>query len=286
MRLAMQGLDVDRNTSTNIEIASDIIITYITFRMKNLDKTAEELQQSEIMIKIKECVLSDPVIFIRALLLDGYLLMTKEQLENAKIDVDDGNEIWVLPARLQLFWQPVLKVLLDADALPEMLYQIITELNTSRITHCNGRQLVGWADRMLSTFFKTDFLSQEDWKRIMKAMLLVPEEFKQEHFNSVIDKMEALSDKKRSHLRRLVSLHPKKRRRTSEMSEFSRKWEIKTLADLHKLACSTVDSKTKADLVTGEDNWISSEPSEWRGVPLGLTPEQSAESLYLILEER
>lgn len=38
------------------------------------------------------------------------------------------------------------------------------------------------------------------------------------------------------------------------------------------------------DPVTGEDNWIRCDPSVWKGIPLGLTPEQTAESLCLILD--
>lgn len=36
--------------------------------------------------------------------------------------------------------------------------------------------------------------------------------------------------------------------------------------------------------VGGTGRWRSCDSAEWKGIPLGLTPEQSTESLYLVVE--
>jgi hypothetical protein len=40
------------------------------------------------------------------------------------------------------------------------------------------------------------------------------------------------------------------------------------------------------DPTTGDENWLQTEGAYWAGVPLGLTPDQTAESLCLIVDEQ
>lgn len=38
------------------------------------------------------------------------------------------------------------------------------------------------------------------------------------------------------------------------------------------------------DAPSNTNRWSTCDPSEWKGIPLGLTPEQSTESLYLVID--
>uniref|UniRef100_A0A0N5AH38 Las1-like family protein n=1 Tax=Syphacia muris TaxID=451379 RepID=A0A0N5AH38_9BILA len=280
------GAVAGTGTVTSSEKAVTLIARYIDFRMKNRKKLVsdDEIYNEDVIRDMHEFISYDSSNFVQAFLFDGHLIMTDEQMEVAGFTVDDGYEIWLIPLDLQLFWEPVLRLLSQLGALPELLYQLVSTLMDHQLRKSKKRQIIAWSDYMLAAFSKIDSISESDWKRIMKALLSVEFVFKPEHYNMVIRKITFLSAKKRKQLRKLLDLSTNSNSvADADQSKFDDTYEIKTLDDLQKRINDGVDGVLQKDPAVEEENWILCDPSVWRGIPLGLTPEQSAESLCLIL---
>lgn len=276
-----------KETVTPCENAVNLIVSYIMFRMENPKKKfdEQELLTEGILGDIYKFLSTDSSNFVRAFLFDGHLIMTAEQMKIAGFSVNDGNEVWLIPPSLQLFWEPVLRLFTHLNLLPELLCQLIMLLDFAKVNEAKERQLVAWADYMLAAFSKTDSVSQADWKRIMKVMLSVRILFRSEHYEMVMDKINLLSLKKRKQLRRLLDLSLDSSQLHNSSSLMENGSGVKTLEELRELIDAGIGGVNTEDPITGEDNWITCDPSQWRGVALGLTPEQSAESLFLILDK-
>ncbi|VDM95539.1 unnamed protein product, partial [Onchocerca ochengi] len=44
------------------------------------------------------------------------------------------------------------------------------------------------------------------------------------------------------------------------------------------------ETKISSSTSSNTHRWSTCNPLEWKGIPLGLTPEQSTESLYLVVD--
>uniref|UniRef100_A0A915C9V8 LAS1-like protein n=1 Tax=Parascaris univalens TaxID=6257 RepID=A0A915C9V8_PARUN len=291
---AMSGeQQIDASLPTLNDRILTLMGTFIKYRMQhpNGDFRPDMGSTSDLFRQIEKTVVSNMSEFVEIFLLDGYLIMTEAQLKVAGFDGEKGDAsgVWHVPTALQLFWRPVLSVLNRAKALPELLYQLIAALSTSHISEVRRRQLVGWADRMLDAFVHSQVLSEVEWKRILRAMFAARESFTEHHLETVSAKIGSLSGKKRRSLEQLVGMSPigakKLRIETAEGAKSTSRVEMKTLADLYSLKqqCAPVGEDATRTTPIG-DGWIRCEAMSWKGVPLGLTPHQTADSLMLIID--
>uniref|UniRef100_F1KX10 Protein LAS1 n=1 Tax=Ascaris suum TaxID=6253 RepID=F1KX10_ASCSU len=269
-----------------------LIGTFIKYRMQhpNDDLRPNMGNASDIFQQIEKTVVSNMSEFIEIFLLDGYLIMTDAQLKVAGFGEEKGDAsgVWHVPTALQMFWRPVLSVLNRAKALPELLYQLIAALSTSHISEIRRRQLIGWADRMLDAFVHSQVLSETEWKRILRAMFAARENFTERHLEIISAKIASLSGKRRRSLEQLMSMSPirakKLRIETAEAAKSTNRMEMKTLADLYSLKQQSAPIGENATRTTPVDGWVRCEAMSWKGVPLGLTPHQTADTLMLIID--
>uniref|UniRef100_A0A915Q182 Uncharacterized protein n=1 Tax=Setaria digitata TaxID=48799 RepID=A0A915Q182_9BILA len=260
---------------------------------KKTDKTGTKKILQNIMTKMETFIMTHPWEFLNTFLIDGYLILDKKQVKSVGYDLFSKNEnIWVIPEDLQLFWKPIFHYLNEAKMLPELLFQLFAIVSEDEVEAIRKRQVTSWIDRMLCAYVESNVLTQDEWERILKAIMLAPNEIKSAYFDKILQKVEKITEQKQIALKQLAILTAKKPTVSVESaspiaSDIS--VSFKTVKDLKKLMeqkemekpSETMDSSNCSSEV---QHWSACNPAEWKGIPLGLTPEQSTESLYLVIE--
>ncbi|CAG9532097.1 unnamed protein product [Cercopithifilaria johnstoni] len=247
--------------------------------------------EKKMLTKIETFIMMHPWEFLNAFLMDGYLILNEKQAKSIDHNLFAENvDIWDVPEDLQLFWKPIFHYLNEAKMLPELLFQLLETASGSEIQPIRKRQLIAWSDRMLTAYIESNVLTQSEWERILKAVMLAPKELREVYFDKVLTKLEKMTEKERSALRHLANLSSRKTNNTSETSTSSDiAASFKTVEDLQQLMLQKEDEKQSrigdsSNTSSNTHRWSICNPSEWKGIPLGLTPEQSTESLYLVVE--
>ncbi|EFO20826.2 hypothetical protein LOAG_07662 [Loa loa] len=246
--------------------------------------------QQKILTKMETFIMLHPWEFLGAFLQEGYLILNAKQIKSIDCNLFSENEdIWIIPEDLQLFWKPIFHYLNEAKMLPELLFQLLETTSDGEIQPIRKRQLVGWSDRMLIAYVESNVLTQSEWERILKAMMLAPKELREVYFDKVLVKIEKMTKKEQDALRQLVVLSSTKtiasEKSVSQDPSNIAASSFKTVEDLRKLMMQKENEKQPETRDSSNTHrWSTCNPLEWKGIPLGLTPEQSTESLYLVVE--
>ncbi|VDN56597.1 unnamed protein product [Dracunculus medinensis] len=227
--------------------------------------------------------------FLDTLLLDGRLIMTQKQIQMAGFSLSVSDSlIWNIPETLQRFWQPVFHILSRVRALPELLYGLVSALDDPCNSQIRDRQLIAWIHLLLSTLCKSDIVPNSDWTRIIRGMLRVPQKYLDSHFEKVLNKLESGGEEaeKCKCLRQLVNIALGNNFEVEENETCTNEENrpVRTVEDLQKLLSDDPSLSAYYDANNGQSNWILCNANDWKEIPLGLTPEQTTESLCLIID--
>ncbi|VDM94807.1 unnamed protein product [Thelazia callipaeda] len=276
--------------------AATLIDRFMIYSLEtNENKPEMKKKLQDVLTQMETFIMMYPWQFLNAFLLEGYLILDKVQISSVGYDLFSSEIIWDIPENLQLFWKPVFHYINEAKMLHELLMQMFEALLDSDIHIIRKRQLIAWIDRLLNAYVecKPSVLNEAEWKRILKAMMMAPKELKEAHLNDVLDKVEKVCKKKKAALRKLsVLLSDSADKQTVETSPSSlsgNSLPIRTVDDLRQLMLQSESKKQpqvrkSTDASDSKHRWTSCNLMEWKGIPLGLTPEQSTESLYLVIE--
>uniref|UniRef100_A0A1I7VH40 Ribosomal biogenesis protein LAS1L n=1 Tax=Loa loa TaxID=7209 RepID=A0A1I7VH40_LOALO len=254
------------------------------------NKPDKKIKLQKILTKMETFIMLHPWEFLGAFLQEGYLILNAKQIKSIDCNLFSENEdIWIIPEDLQLFWKPIFHYLNEAKMLPELLFQLLETTSDGEIQPIRKRQLVGWSDRMLIAYVESNVLTQSEWERILKAMMLAPKELREVYFDKVLVKIEKMTKKEQDALRQLVVLSSTKtiasEKSVSQDPSNIAASSFKTVEDLRKLMMQKENEKQPETRDSSNTHrWSTCNPLEWKGIPLGLTPEQSTESLYLVVE--
>ncbi|VDM22992.1 unnamed protein product [Wuchereria bancrofti] len=257
----------NENDETDLQQqAADLIDRFMLCSFKKMKLSAYrknvkpnmEIKFQKILAKMETFIMMHPWEFLGAFLLEGYLILNEKQL----LEISSNDEI-----------QPIRK-----------------------------RQLIAWSDRMLTAYVESNVLSQSEWERILKAIMLAPKELREAYFDKILSKIEKITEKEQNALKQLVVLSSKKTTVTGTTSfpdstnidaSFPDSTNIgasfKTVDDLRNLMAKK-KNEMKPEITDSNSStnnvhrWSICNSLEWKGIPLGLTPEQSTESLYLVIE--
>lgn len=266
------------------------------------NKPNKEIKLQKILAKIETFIMMHPWEFLGAFLLEGYLILNEKQVRSVDHNIFAKNEaIWIVPEDLQLFWKPIFHFLNEAKMLPELLFQLLEIASNDEIQPIRKRQLIAWSDRMLTAYVESNVLSESEWERILKAIMLAPKELREAYFDKILSKIKKITEKEQNALKQLVVVSSKKTTITGtasfpdptniDASSFPVSTNIgasfKTVDDLRNLMAKKKTEK-KPEITdsnsSANNRWSTCNSLEWKGIPLGLTPEQSTESLYLVVE--
>ncbi|MCP9260459.1 hypothetical protein DINM_003808 [Dirofilaria immitis] len=264
--------------------ATDLIDRFMLYSLQTMklsvqqkkNKPEKKMKLQRLLTKMETFIMLHPWEFLNAFLLEGYLILNEKQVNSVDHSFFAKNEdIWVIPEDLQLFWKPIFHYLNEAKMLPELLFQLLESISDSDVQPIRKRQLVAWSDRMLTAYVESNVLTQPEWERILKAIMLAPKELIGAYFDK---QLAALCSEKAT-----IS-----ETSTSENSS-TISTSFKTVEDLRKLLAQKEsekqpETKDSSNSSSNIHRWSTCNPSEWKGIPLGLTPEQSTESLYLVIE--
>uniref|UniRef100_A0A0R3RJX7 Ribosomal biogenesis protein LAS1L n=1 Tax=Elaeophora elaphi TaxID=1147741 RepID=A0A0R3RJX7_9BILA len=283
------------------ETAIDLIDRFMLFSLQNMEVSVHKknnrpdknMKLQKILTKMETFIMMHPRQFLDTFLLEGYLILNEKQAKSIDHNLfAENDDIWNVPEDLQLFWKPIFHYLNEAKMLPELLFQLLEAASDSEIQSIRKRQLIAWSDRMLTAYVESNVLTQSEWERILKAVMIGPKELKEAYFDRVLKKIEKITEKEQSALRQLAILSSGKattsETSTSQVSP-SIASSVKTVKDLQQLMTQKENEKESGtkDSSSASSNtycWATCNPLEWQGIPLGLTPEQSTESLYLVVE--
>ncbi|VDK86438.1 unnamed protein product [Litomosoides sigmodontis] len=324
LNLGIQNEDDGNEVQQEATYLIDRFMLFSFQKMKLSARKKKHKLLQKVMTKMETFVMMHPWEFLNAFLMEGYLILNERQARSIDFNLYTGGEdIWDIPEDLQLFWKPVFHYLNEAKMLPELLlqvsddvflycfisflvstfteaicpengfiFQLLETASDSEIQPIRKRQLVAWSDRMLTAYVESNVLTQSEWERILKAIMLVPKKLKEAYFDKVLAKLEKMTEKEQSALRQLSSLSSGSTATSTTLTSCSSSGvgaSIKTIEDLQHLILQKENEKQVGtsdsnDASSNAHRWSTCNPSEWKGVPLGLTPEQSTESLYLVVD--
>ncbi|KAL3998973.1 Las1-like family protein [Acanthocheilonema viteae] len=293
-----------QNESNENEVhqeAIDLIDRFMLFSLQKMklsarkkkDRTDRNMKLQKVLTKMETFIMMHPWEFLNAFLMEGYLILNEKQAKSIDYNLFAENEkIWDIPEDLQLFWKPIFHYLNEAKMLPELLFQLLETLSDDEMQPIRKRQLIAWSDRMLIAYIESNVLTQSEWERILKAIMLAPKELREAYFEKVLIKHGKMTEKGQDALRQLANLSSRVEI-TSETSTSRVSSDIatslRTVEDLQQLMMQKKNEKQpgtsgSSNASSNTHRWSTCNPLEWKGIPLGLTPEQSTESLYLVVE--
>ncbi|KAH7696599.1 LAS1-like protein [Aphelenchoides avenae] len=264
-------------------------------------KTIGELKMEGPLKNLFDVLEAHPNTVIETLAMpEGLLTMTMEQMKEADIqwrdNYGDGEpKIHAINAKVQGFWEPMMGILSEYGCLVGLLAELARNIGDYAGSDFQLAQLAGWADMILTAFLSADSdVSDYTWKQVLHACVCAPEFFRKEHVMGIVDRLEGkITDKQRRRLLRLFELKDSMAEELPAGPANTSGWEegevldqstfsIKCLKDLQsRIQQPLPDQSFTNDPLTGEQNWVLC-PANACGV-LGLTAEQSAESLDLML---
>ncbi|VDN87368.1 unnamed protein product [Brugia pahangi] len=63
---------------------------------------------------------------------------------------------------------------------------------------------------MLTAYVESNVLSESEWERILKAIMLAPKELREAYFDKILSKIKKITEKEQNALKQLVVLSSKK----------------------------------------------------------------------------
>uniref|UniRef100_A0A914VRS7 Uncharacterized protein n=1 Tax=Plectus sambesii TaxID=2011161 RepID=A0A914VRS7_9BILA len=272
------------------------LIRFETSRMKVMFKSTKMPSKSATLtlttslLHIKRFIVKHPEIFLNVFISEGHFIMNEVQLHEAKWRVDN-EKCETVPSLLQEFWKPVFVTFRDTGAMPTFLRALIKRMSAPRLKAIELKQLCCWTQLMISAYGHSSGWSESQWKDILKVMLNAPQVFSLPLLNQVMDNVPSLGTKNRRELRKLATFSDDPERPLDDPSPDlasgqQRAGRLKTLQDLKKSLSQTAAKDVFVDANTADRDWVPTEPNDWRGVPLGLTPDQTAEALCLRLRSK
>ncbi|VDK69449.1 unnamed protein product, partial [Onchocerca ochengi] len=229
--------------------ATDLIDQFMLYSLQKMkfykrrkkDNPDKKMKLQKVLTKMETFIMMHPWEFLSAFLLEGYLILNVKQIKSIDCNFFANNEdIWIIPQDLQLFWKPIFHYLNEAKMLPELLFQLLETVSDNDVQPIRKRQLIAWCDRMLIAYIESNVLTQQEWERILKAIMLAPKELIEAHLDKILLKIEKITEKEQDALRQLAKqLLSSKKATDLEASTPQASSNIaasfKTIEDLRKL---------------------------------------------------
>jgi len=196
-----------------------------------------------------------------------------------------------VPARVeeQNFYEPMIQLLKGKNLLPSLLQEITSQISNKESEMSARKSLSGWAEIMLKAFLQTaanrehaDNIPGDAWRKIFEHIVFSPQFYTEQRIRNVMNYMKGkISEHRWNQLDRLLRVHAGQsvELNTSTTSTMS----VYTLEDLKKKLSHNPNQTFVQDPMTEEGDWTIATEEELG--PMGLTSEQTAESLNLDLDD-
>ncbi|KAE9555567.1 hypothetical protein FO519_001238 [Halicephalobus sp. NKZ332] len=265
-----------------------LITEYVRWRNEDPTYIPQNKKEWELepLNKIAEFLKKEPDV-INSLLASDILLLSEEKMMQYQFSMDLSSNIWDVPQAYQLYWSPLIILIHRNHLLLSLLKETIDFMLTESVTPHERRQLSGWTNLYLGVLLGgkpsafTD-ANRAEWRPIVKLIISKIEFFKKETALQVIRESKIFDEQKIKKLEYIIGLKIGNNS-VGKVQPVSGNVPSPGPSESSKnMSSSTISMSKFTD--TNEGMEFSISDTDFTNVPLGLMPDQSCESLYLIIE--
>ncbi|CAJ0578333.1 unnamed protein product, partial [Mesorhabditis spiculigera] len=254
--------------------------------------TKEAVFKLPIVLRLMERYEENPNEFLHVFTKDGYLIFSPEQIRKGHFVDDDSGLGDVVRRQMQIFWSPVIEIFMHYNAIPDFLMMLMSRLKESDVAKSSVYQLVAWCELIIQGIRPaTAQFTQDDWQRILHTMTSMSDYFQSASIKKIMEMMPNLRASQRRRLKELLALsHNADDDRTSAdrgSADTTNSLDgVHTVDELFTImAQEKAERAARKQLENDGNPWKECEMEAWIGVPIGLAPHQTAESLSLIIDD-
>uniref|UniRef100_A0A914XZ67 Uncharacterized protein n=1 Tax=Panagrolaimus superbus TaxID=310955 RepID=A0A914XZ67_9BILA len=291
----------DERTKSRIyrqkEAACDLIASYVRWKNENPTKIASKLEFKSVPILVEiDKFIKESADTMIAFLSHDVLILTEEKVNHMGFDKAYSEGIWEIPVELQTYWADIIALISNNQKIMNLVLACLKCMYESNITVFQRKQLAGWIDLFLDMLLitlkngaKINSNESGQWRKIVKCILNADEDFKPSRAIEIFKTTKIFNEKKTSQLIRLTNLRARDLRIAKSTVNSSDDTVKKSLSAATKNLsffgnnCMNESVSFIIDSNTGKE-WSISD-IDFSDVPLGLMPDQSSESLYLLIDD-
>uniref|UniRef100_A0A914QWS6 Uncharacterized protein n=1 Tax=Panagrolaimus davidi TaxID=227884 RepID=A0A914QWS6_9BILA len=279
------------------ERACDLISNYVRWKNENPTKIASKLEFSKIPVLVEiDKFIKESADTMIAFLSYDVLILTEEKVDHMGFDKALTDGIWEIPIELQTYWADIIALIHSNQKLMSLLLACLKCMYESNITTFQRKQLSGWVDLLLDMLLialkKGGQISSNEtgqWRKIVKCILNADEDFKPSRAIEIFETTKIFNEKKTSQLVRLTKLRARDLKIAKTISSNTSDDTVnKSLSTSAKnLSFFGNDMNTSVSILIDSNKgkeWCIADV-DFSDVPLGLMPDQSSESLYLLIDD-